>query len=76
MEKIEVIVEKFQSDDGFIFDTAEECIHYEKLNNGERKICSSCGGSGETDPYGDGRVFSSCCKCEGKGWLELVKIWK
>lgn len=77
MIPVAVKVTKYQADgaDGRIFDTAEEAIHYEKLKNGERKICTECKGTGKVDLYGDDRFHAICDKCQGKGWLEKKEVW-
>jgi len=71
----QILVTKYETEDGRLFDTLKAAEHHEKLQTGQRKKCPMCDGSGEVDAYGDGRVFSRCQKCGGKGWLELKGMW-
>lgn len=75
MKIIKVNVEKFQANDGKIFDYEEDCIHHELVLKGFRKSCPLCEGKKKVDPYGDGKSFSYCNNCSGKGWVELKEVW-
>lgn len=76
MKQIKVSVTKYEANDGKIFDSEEECIHYEKMKSGQRKICDSCKGGKTIDPYGDGKTKWKCPMCDGKGWVEKTVVWK
>ena len=77
MKEIIVSVRKYESIDGKVFDTEDECNHYEKLLSGERKICHNCNGRGRTPDeeyrYPD---YYECGTCNGKGWLEKKEKWE
>ena len=75
MKEIEVIVKKYKSDDGKIWDTKEDAIIQDKRLKGDIKVCPVCNGTSMADEYGDGRVFGLCHNCNGKGYLEKVEAW-
>lgn len=75
--------------DGKEFLNERDCIHHEKIENGERKNCLTCSGTGEVtrdNDGGDGRAFGSmsspsfwqekCPECIGKGYLEKQTVWR
>lgn len=75
MKEVEVVVIKYESDDGDIWETKEEAIHRDKMRSGERKKCTICNGSGK-EPDCENRNYHKCSSCNGKGWLEKVEVWK
>lgn len=74
MIPVGVLVTKYQANGGKIFDTAEEAIHYEKLQSGERKECPHCKGTGKYENRADRKSGMICNTCQGKGWLEKKKF--
>lgn len=76
MRPIIIEVQKYEANNGSVFDTKDEAIHCDKLEDGTRRICSSCVGSGKLDPYGDGHVSMTCTDCGGNGWQEKVEVWQ
>ena len=71
------------ADDGKEFETEYDCLHHEKLINGEIIICPECNGEGQTseweewDNYHTGvkersLIFPPCKKCNGRGYLKKV----
>lgn len=76
MKKIEVIVEKWESKDGLIWDTESDCIHHEKRLDGLIITCTNCKGKQNVDAFGDGSTFWECATCKGKGFLEKKEIWE
>lgn len=73
--------------DGKVFNSENECIHYEKILDGIRKVCPECKGKGyflveEMDEnYHTGApetriVEKTCENCNGKGYLEKKEVWK
>lgn len=75
MKEVDVYVKKYEAKDGSLFNNKKDCELYEKKLDGKIKKCDNCNGSGEVDPYGDGRVFKTCGRCGGKGYLELKEQW-
>lgn len=74
--------------DGKEFTSEDECINHEKILNGTRIICPSCGGKGGwrgkwIEPYDhwDGPMggyyeHHTCEKCKGKGYLDKKVTWE
>ena len=74
--------------DGKEFTSEEECINHEKILDGTRIICPSCGGKGGwtgkwIEPYEhwDGTMggyyeHHTCTKCKGKGYLDKKITWE
>ena len=58
MKEIKVSVTKYETTDGRIFGNKESEKLHEGILDGSVKVCSRCKGSGEIDPYGDGRACS------------------
>lgn len=74
--------------DGKEFISEEECVNHEKILDGTRIICPSCGGKGGCrgkwiEPYDhwDGPMggyyeHHTCEKCKGKGYLDKKVTWE
>ena len=74
--------------DGQEFTSEDECLGHEKILDGTRKVCPFCNGKGGTygeyiperqhwdGPVGGYRPFTKCDKCDGKGYLDKVIVWK
>ena len=74
--------------DGKEFTSEEECISHEKILDGTRIICPSCGGKGGwqgkwIEPYDhwDGPMggyyeHHICERCQGKGYLDKKITWE
>lgn len=56
----------YQSYDGNLFNSQEECIHHERLELGIRKICRNCSTHA---------VNNDCKLCGGNGWTEEKELW-
>lgn len=76
MKKVDKIVTKYEAIDGILFDKESDALLHEGFLNGTVKKCDRCNGTGEVDPYGDGRVFITCSNCDGKGHVTKQEIWK
>jgi len=83
--------EVYIANDGTEFDNEQECIHHDKIYEGSRKVCETCGGSGyvnhRTQRYFDGGMYGDhqwhdretsdeCPTCKGKGYLEKKISWE
>ena len=74
--------------DGKEFTSEEECINHEKILDGTRIICPSCGGKGGWDgkwiepydhwdgPMGGYYEHHTCEKCKGKRYLDKKITWE
>ena len=74
--------------DGKEFTSEDECVNHEKILDGTRIICPSCGGKGGwrgkwIEPYDhlDGPMggyyeHHTCEKCKGKGYLDKKVTWE
>ena len=70
-----VVVVQYQSDDGKIWDKKEDALHRDKVLNGKVRMCVGCSGTGREDTE-DYRSTRDCSVCSGRGWQELVEVWK
>lgn len=75
MKQITVSEIKYQAEDGEIFDTKEDAIHYELMKSGKRRACPSCKGTTKVWSE-DFRYTTTCTTCNGKGYQEKVEEWK
>lgn len=91
-EKVLVEQEVFYSDDGHKCATREEAQRrdedFHKRQNGTRRTCSRCGGTGEINrriekTFDEIRVemvdveYSDPCPvCKGKGYQDLKEVWE
>lgn len=75
MKVIQVMVEKYQTEDGRIFDSAKQAEHHERIISGARKGCPTCNGTQQV-PSEDYRSFYACPHCDGKGYVEKQEVWK
>lgn len=77
--------------DGKEFTSEDECINYEKIQEGSRMVCPECKGKGRinehTEQLFDGGMYGDhqyhtywksdeCPRCKGKGYLDKVIDWK
>lgn len=74
--------------DGKEFTYKDDCENYEKMLNGERKVCPKCGGKRYVNeryikPYDhwEGQMggyweHDTCPMCNGKGYLEKTTKWE
>lgn len=76
LTEVNVLVKRYKTSDGMIFESSINAIHHEKVLKGNIKECPSCNGKGVVDIYGDGRVSSTCSTCNGKGYVERVVKWE
>lgn len=76
MEHVDVIITKYKTIDGKIFDNKDQALHHEGILNGTIKKCPTCKGTGQVDPYGDRLASWKCSTCEGKGFLVKQDVWK
>lgn len=85
---------KYIAKDGKVFYDYDACEAYEedirKRENGDRKTCPKCHGSGRIDghyekifdggmygdhEYHDTYIDKECPECGGKGYLERKTVW-
>lgn len=75
MEEIQVTTTHYKAEDGRVFKSKEDCIHYEEIKSGKRRVCALCNGRGcLSDSWC--RVLV-CTVCNGKGYQrkELAEVW-
>lgn len=91
-EKVLVEQEVFYSDDGHKCATREEAQRrdedFHKRQNGTRRMCSRCGGTGYINrrvektfdeilvKMVDVEYFDTCPVCKGKGYQDLKEVWE
>lgn len=75
MKVITVQVEKYQTEDGRIFDSAKQAEHHERIISGMRRICPKCNGTQQV-PDEEFRRFYACPDCDGRGYVEKQEVWK
>lgn len=75
MKVIYVQVEKYQTEDGRIFDSAKQAEHHERIISGVRRICPKCNGTQQV-PDEEFRRYYACPDCDGRGYVEKQEVWK
>lgn len=76
MEIVKVQATKYKTKDGRLFDREKDAELHELFLDKKAKSCRDCGGTGKSDLAGDGRQFSICGACKGKGYLLKVEKWE
>jgi len=73
MEAVEVMIIKYKSKNGKIYDNEKDALLYDDIHDGIKKICPSCNGLKKVLDE-EGKYYRDCGVCNSKGYLEL--IWK
>lgn len=72
---VAVTTVKYQTADGRQFTDPKDAELHGKLLKGEARKCLECGGSGQSDAFGDGREFHKCTDCGGTGYQTIKSTW-
>ncbi len=60
IKEVQVEYQRFQTDDGKLFEKREDAVFNEKKLQGTIRTCKECEGTKKIDAYGDGRQWMVC----------------